>query len=377
MIGRYEHLPVESRELLVEARRIGEELASLAENGEPRRLNRPLVRALATHGLLRRLYDGSTEGETAKEPSALELCLIREGLALSCTVAETAFAAQGLGSYPIFLAGSSELKARWLPGVAAGETVAAFALTEPEAGSDVAALSTSAQRDDGGWRLNGTKTFISNAPDADLITVFARSDEGITAFAVPGEAEGLAGDPLELLGPHPVGRFELTDVFVPEEGRIGDLGRGMQIALRTLNLFRSGVGAFAVGLAQRAIDAAVEHTASRQAFGSRLSDFQSVSHRLADLHARVHAARLAVHDAARAVDQDRREQSVSVAVAKLLATETAQAAVDAAIQFHGGRALEQGHLLERLYREVRAPRIYEGASEIQREIIARGLYDAR
>jgi acyl-CoA dehydrogenase len=379
MSGHYEHLPVEKRRLLAEAQRIGGEVVEVAESGPPGRVNRPLLRALADHGLLGRLLDESAETMEERRISALDLCLIREGLALACTDAETAFALQGLGSYPVLLAGRPELVGEWMPAVAAGDAVAAFALTEPEAGSDVAGLSLRAERDGSGWRLSGSKTFISNAPEADLYTVFARtsgerSARGITAFAVPGNAEGVGGVALELIAPHPIGRLELDGVHVSDESVLGETDRGMGVAMRTLNLFRPSVGAFAIGMAQAAIDAAVEHTAGREAFGGRLRDFQAVSHRLAEMQARVQACRLLVHDAARATDEGRADQRAVVAMAKLLATETAQVAVDAAIQFHGGRALEQGHLLAHLYRDVRAPRIYEGASEIQREIIARALY---
>ena len=385
MRDHYGHLAEAERRLLEDARRIADILRPIAEDGEPGRVNRPLVEALAEHGLLGRLF-GETAGngnrardQGGRQISALDLCLIREGLALGSTEAETSFALQGLGSYPVLLAGREELVREWIPAVAAGEAVAGFALTEPEAGSDVGALALRAERDGGGWRLHGTKTFISNAPEADLYTVFARTSgdggaRGISAFAVPGAADGVAGEHLELLAPHPIGRLELNDAYVGEENLLGEVDAGFGVAMRTLNLFRPSVGAFAVGMAQAAIDAAVEHSGSRQAFGKTLSDFQAVSHRLAEMETRVHAARLLVHDAARATDDGREASRSLVAMAKLLATETAQQAVDAAIQVEGGRALERGNLLEHLYREVRAPRIYEGATEIQREIISRELY---
>jgi len=382
---RYGHLAGAERDLLEEARRIAGVVRPIAEDGEPGRVNRPLVRALAEHGLLGHLFDqGPVSGNDAgngagRRIAALDLCLIREGLALGSTEAETAFALQGLGSYPVMLAGREALVREWIPAVAAGEAVAAFALTEPEAGSDVGSLSLRAERDGRGWRLHGTKTFISNAPEADLYTVFARTSgergtRGITAFALPGEADGVGGEHLDLLAPHPIGRLELDGAYIGNEGLLGEVDAGFGVAMRTLNLFRPSVGAFAVGMAQAAIDAAVEHTSSRQAFGKKLSDFQAVSHRLAEMETRVQAARLLVHDAARAAEEGREGSRSLVAMAKLLATETAQQAVDAAIQVEGGRALERGNLLEHLYREVRAPRIYEGATEIQREIVARELY---
>jgi alkylation response protein AidB-like acyl-CoA dehydrogenase len=307
------------------------------------------------------------------------LCTLCEGLAYGCTEAETALALQGLGGYPILRRARSLVRDEWIPRLAAGEAVAAFALTEPEAGSDAASLALRAERDGDGFRLTGTKIWISNAPEADVYTVFARTTEsararGVTAFAVPRESEGLSGEPLELLSSHPIGRLELDAVFVGMEQVLGDVDEGFGVAMETLDLFRPSVGAFAVGMAQAALDAAVDHAARREAFGRPLSEFQAVAHQLADVAVKVQAARLLVHDAAAAYDAGVRPVRQASAMAKLFATETAQQAVDVAIQVHGARALEKGHLLEHLYRDVRAPRIYEGASEVQREIIARELF---
>ena len=361
-------------DVLAEAIALGRELAPLAHAGELGRVNRPLVRALAEHGLLGRLLGGD-------DVPALELCQIREGLARHCTEAETAFAVQGLGAHPILRHGSAEVVEQWIGPLAAGEAVAAFALTEPDAGSDVAGLSLAAEADGDGWRLTGEKTYISNAPDADVYTVFARTTpgtgaRGLSAFAVPRESEHLHGEPIALLAPHAVGRLRFEGVHVPRENLLGEEGGGFRVAMRTLDLFRPSVGAFAVGMAQAALDAAVEHAATREAFGRTLKEFQGVSHQLADVATRIRAARLLVHAAAQSYD-DGAPDSQGAAMAKLFATETAQQAVDVAVQVHGARALEQGHLLEHLYREVRAPRIYEGASEIQREIIARSLFRSR
>jgi acyl-CoA dehydrogenase len=361
------HLSDAQRELLARATEIAErELAPLAAHDG--QVNRPLLRAMAEHGLLERLFS---------DVGAMELCLIREGLARHCTEAETAFAVQGLGSYPILQ--NDALAAHWRPRLATGEAVAAFALTEPDAGSDVAALSLRAEPDGDGYRLTGEKAYISNAPDADVYTVFARTSgergaRGITAFAVPGDAEGLSGERIALVAPHPIGRLRFDGVAVPRDHVLGEADRGFAVAMGTLDRFRPSVGAFAVGMARAALAAAVEHAGRREAFGRPLREFQAVSHRLADVATRVQAARLLVHQAASAYDAGIRPVTQVAAMAKLLATETAQVAVDAAIQVHGGRALEQGHLLAHLYRDVRAPRIYEGASEIQREIIARALY---
>ncbi|MFI8993828.1 acyl-CoA dehydrogenase family protein [Streptomyces sp. NPDC053542] len=351
-------------------------LRPLAEKGEPGRVNRPLVAALGERGLLRRLFP---DGGTVR---ALDLCLLRESLAQECTEAETALALQGLGAYPVLQSGTEQQRARWLPEVTAGRAVAAFALSEPGAGSDAAALTLAAEPDGtsgNGWRLTGEKCWISNAPEADFATVFARTGEapgarGVTAFLVPADRPGLSGEHLDMLSPHPIGTLVFDGVPVTRADVLGEPGHGFGVAMRTLNLFRPSVGAFAVGMAQAALDAALEHAATREAFGGPLKDLQSVAHRLADLATRTEAARLLVYAAAAAYDAGAPGIAKRAAMAKLLATETAQEAVDAAVQIHGARALRRGHLLEHLYREVRAPRIYEGATEVQRTIIARELY---
>jgi acyl-CoA dehydrogenase len=373
-MAEYSHLSETERKLIERVRQLGHEvLGPLAEKGEPGRINRPLVRALGDQGLLERVLPSEGEG------SAVELCLLREGLAHGCTEAETALALQGLGGYPILRAARHEIREAWIPRLASGEAVAAFALSEPQAGSDAAALALRANPEGDGFRLSGTKTWISNAPEADVYTVFARTTEdagarGVTAFAVPRESEGVSGEALTLLSPHPIGRLEFDGVFVGAEQVLGGVDAGFGVAMETLDLFRPSVGAFAVGMAHAALEAAVSHAARREAFGRPLSGFQGVAHQLADVATRVQAARLLVHHAAAAYDAGVRPVRQASAMAKLFATETAQHAVDVAIQVHGARALEKGHLLEHLYREVRAPRIYEGASEVQREIIARELF---
>jgi alkylation response protein AidB-like acyl-CoA dehydrogenase len=361
-------------ELLEGARALArDELRRVAEAGEPGRVNRPLVRALAEHGLLPRLFpdDGAV--------SAMELCLLREGIAHASPEAETALALQGLGAYPILQSGPDELVKRWIPEVAQGRAVAAFALTEPGAGSDAAALSLRAEPDGEGFRLTGEKKWISNAPDADVYTVFARTTpgagaRGVTAFVVPGDSGGLGGVSLELLAPHAIGTVVFDGVHVPREHVLGELDRGFRVAMQTLDLFRPSVGAFAVGMAQAALDASVAHARARQAFDKPIKDFQAVSHKLADMATKLDAARLLVYRAAAEYDAGR-PVTRSSAMAKLYATEAAQEIVDAAIQIHGAAALEKGHLLEHLYREVRATRIYEGTSEIQRNIVALSLFD--
>jgi acyl-CoA dehydrogenase len=354
------------------------QLAPIAAAGEPGRINRKLLAALADTGLLDEVFRRAQDGGGYRPVSATALCLLREGLARFSTEAETALALQGLGAYPILGAGTAEVIEEWIPRIAAGSAAAGFALTEPGAGSDVAALALTATADGIGFRLSGEKIYISNAPDADIYSVFARTtpeagSRGITGFAVPGDSAGLSGARLSLLSPHPIGRLTFDAVFVPRDHVLGEVDHGMGVAMRTLDLFRPSVGAFAVGMAQAALDAATDHAKQRRSFGRPLREFQAVSHQLAEVATRTQAARLLVHSAARAYDAGIRPTGQAAAMAKLFATETAQFAVDAAIQVHGARALEQGHLLEHLYREVRAPRIYEGASEIQREIIARWL----
>ena len=358
-----------------DVRRIAREvLAPLAHAGEPGRVNRPLVRAIGEHRLLEPVLplDGKT--------SARELCRIREALAVESPEAETAFALQGLGTHPILLNGRAETISKWISAVVAGEAVAAFALTEPDAGSDVASLALSAERDGSGWRLTGVKTWISNAPDADFYTLFARTTpdagaRGLTAFVVEGESPGLSGTALSLVAPHAIGTLQLDGVRVPAERVLGEVDAGFKVAMATLNVFRPSVGAGAVGMAQAALDAAIAYTSERAAFGRKLKDFQGVSHQLAEMAARLEAARALVAKAATAYDEGTADVPKLSAMAKLVATETAQQVIDSAIQVHGAVALETGHLLERLYRDVRALRIYEGASEIQREIIARRLYE--
>ncbi|MGH3862011.1 acyl-CoA dehydrogenase family protein [Actinokineospora sp.] len=352
-------------------------LREIAARGASGRINRPLLAALAEHGLLGRIFQRGDSGYVPT--SAMDLCVIREALARHCTEAETAFALQGLGAYPILLAGSPEVVERWIPRIAAGEAAVGFALTEPDAGSDAASLALRATVDGDHFVLDGEKTYISHAPEAEVYSVFARTTDGtgargITAFAVARDTPGLTGEPIDLLAPHPIGRLRFDGVRVPRSQVLGEVDGGWSVAMRTLDMFRPSVGAFAVGMAQAALDAAVAHAAQRQAFGRSLSSFQGVSHQLADVATRLRAARLLVHDAAAAYDAEPGKTGHLSAMAKLFATETAQVAVDLAIQVHGARALERGHLLEHLYREVRAPRIYEGASEIQREIIARSLF---
>lgn len=342
-------------------------------------VNRPMLKELGRLGLLRDLFGGAPD-EPPTDAAALQLCLLRESLARVSGEIETALALQGLASYPILQSGSAELAERWLPAVISGDAVAAFALSEPDAGSDAAALSLRAEPDGTGWRLSGEKLWISNAPEADVYTVFARTTpnaraRGITAFVVDGHSSGLSGEHIDLLASHPIGRLVFDGVRVERTDVLGNVDAGFAVAMRTLDLFRPSVGAFAVGMAQAALDATLQHVQRREVYGSPLVEQQAVAHRLADMATDLEAARLLVYAAASAYDlgDEPKLQSRRSAMAKLFATEAAQSIIDGCVQLHGAAALRQGHLLEHLYREVRSLRIYEGASEIQRSIIARDL----
>jgi acyl-CoA dehydrogenase len=303
------------------------------------------------------------------------LVVCREALAFYSSLADTAFAMQGLGTFPISHVGTDIQKQTWLPQVVRGDLLAAFAVTEPDAGSDLGAVRTRAERDGALWRLTGLKTFISNAGIAGVYTVLARTSDSpghdaLSMFLVDGEAPGISVRPLEVLAPHPIGelRFDGTPALL-----LGDEGTGFKTAVATLEHFRPSVGAAACGLAARALVEAVRHTQSRRQFGRPLSDFQAVKAALADMHVDLESARLLVLRAAWLKDQGAASIALEGACAKLAATEMAQRVVDRALQLHGGQGVLKGSTVERLYREVRALRIYEGTSEIQKLVIARRL----
>jgi acyl-CoA dehydrogenase len=303
------------------------------------------------------------------------LVAVREGLAYFSSLADTAFAMQGLGSFPISHAGTEVQRKRWLPPVAAGEVLCAFAVTEPEAGSDLAAVRTRAARDGALWRLSGVKTFISNAGIAGLYTVLARSSEtdthrALSMFLVDAEAPGIAIRPLEAMAPHPLGevRFDGVPAVL-----VGEEGAGYEVALRTLDAFRPSVGAAACGLAARALDEAMAWSRTRRQFGHALADFQATQMALAEMHVDLQGARLLVRHAAWTADSGAERFRREGAVGKLAATEMAQRVVDRAVQIHGGHGVMKGSTVERLYREVRSLRIYEGTSEIQKLVIAREM----
>jgi len=303
------------------------------------------------------------------------LVAVREALAYFSSLADSAFAMQGLGSYALSLVGTDVQKKRWLPAVARGEVLAAFAVTEPEAGSDLAAARTRARPDGLVWRLRGVKTLISNAGIAGLYTVLARSADGddpagLSMFLVDAEAPGIVVSRLEAMAPHPLGevRFEDTPAVL-----LGAEGKGYALALATLDAFRPSVGAAACGMAARAFDEALHWVQARRQFGHRLAEFQSVQMSLAEMHVDLEAARLLVRRAAWIKDGGAERIPREGAAAKLAATEMAQRVVDRAVQLHGGQGVMRGATVERLYREVRSLRIYEGTSEIQKLLIAREI----
>jgi len=345
--------------------------------GEKSEVPRDIVKVLAEQGLfglhVPREYGGTSRGE-----DALLLCLAREQLA-PCLPAEFFFAIQGLGSYPLVLAGTEEQKSRWLPQAVSGGKLFAFALTEPNAGSDVASLETGAILDGDGYILNGTKTMISNAGAADVYTVFARTGRGrgvsgISAFVVEKDTPGFApGKQMALLSPHPFGELVFTDCRVPRDNLLGAEGEGFKIAMRTLDVYRQTVGAMAVGIAQASLDLAVEYARQRITFGRPLSQHQAIRFKLADMAVEISAARLLVYYAAWLKDHAAATFTRDSSIAKLYATETAQRVVYQAQQIFGGYGMTREFPLEAYYRHIRATTVYEGASEIQRLIIARQL----
>ena len=346
---------------------------------------RQLVRDLGQAGWTR--YCAPVDRGSA-EFDVRALALIRETLARHDALADFAFAMQGLGSGAISLAGSPELQARYLPRVVSGDAIAAFALSEPDAGSDVAALGCRANRTPDGYRLEGTKTWISNGGIADFYCVFARtsgpqvrpdgttSSDGITAFVIDAASPGLAiSRRIDTVSPHPLATLTLHDCAVPLAQRLGAEGEGFKIAMRTLDVFRTSVAGAAVGFAQRALDEALAHSTARGMFGRTLGDFQLTQAALADMATAIDAARLLTYRAAWLRDSGERATR-EVAMAKMTATEAAQQVIDRAVQLFGGRGVTRGEAVERLYRDIRALRIYEGATEVQKLIIGRDLIRA-
>ena len=340
-----------------------------------------LVRELGTAGLLRACVPAAYGGARA-ELDVRSLCLAREILARGSGLADFAFAMQGLGSVPVSLFGTEDQKQSILPGVVAGTRIGAFALSEPDAGSDVGAIATRATRDGDSWRLDGVKTWISNAGLADFYIVFARSGEesgtkGLSAFIVDADAPGLdASERIDVIAPHPLGTLRFTGCRVAAARLLGEPGEGFRIAMATLDVFRSTVGAAALGFSRRAFDEAAQWALERRIFGRALSEFQLTQAKLADMAVAVDAAALLVYRAGWTRDVVGGRITREASIAKLFATESAQQVVDAAVQIFGGLGVVRGTTVERLYREVRALRIYEGASEVLKLIVASRVLEA-
>jgi acyl-CoA dehydrogenase len=344
---------------------------------------RALVALLAEADLLRHAV-----AQTSAPFDLRALCLVREELAYSSALADLAFVMQGLGTYAISLSATEHVREFWLERAATGKAVAAFALTEAEAGSDVSAITTTARRDGDSYVIDGRKRFISNAGIADFYTVFARTGTrvdgraAVSAFVVGARMPGFSvRERTQLIAAHPIGEIEFTDLRVPAENIVGAEGDGFRLAMQTMNTFRASVGAAACGMARRALDEALAYARRRRQFGAPLASFQLIQAKLADMCTALDAARLLVyraaylHDTGVAAEAAGQTASLTRAVseAKLFATEAASRIIDEAVQIHGGTGLVRGHTVERLYRDIRALRIYEGTSEIQKLVIAREL----
>jgi acyl-CoA dehydrogenase len=340
---------------------------------------RKLVAQLGRDGFLKH----TAPGDDAETIDVRTLALVRETLARHSGLADFAFAMQGLGAGPISLFGSKAQRDEWLPKTRGGQAIAAFALSEPASGSDVANIATTARRDGNGYILDGEKTWISNGGIADLYVVFARTGEapgarGLSAFIVRGGNPGLhIAERIEVMAPHPLARIAFKNCKVDADAMVGAPGDGFKIAMATLDVFRTTVGAAALGFARRALDETVKRAASRELFGAPLSELQMVQGHIADMALEIDAAALLVYRAAWTKDNGAERVTREAAMAKLYATEAAQRVIDAAVQIHGGDGVRSGHPVEALYREIRALRIYEGASDVQKIIIARSVLQAR
>jgi len=337
------------------------------------------AREMAAAGIYRRVAPAAFGG-AAERVEPLSLCVVREEVARASGLYDAVLALQALGSYPITLAGDDAQKRRFLPGATAGSEIAAFAVTENDAGSDVASIATTARRDGDAYVLDGEKVFISNAGIATFYTVFARTGpgegaKGLSAIVVPADAKGLTIEPMELISPHPIGRLRFAGVRVPQSHRLGAEGDGFRICMGTLDLLRPTVGAAACGFAARALAEATARVQTRRQFGKPLAENQAVQFDLAEMATELDAARLLVYRAAWLTENAAAGARVTreSSMAKLYATEAAQRVVDRAVQLHGGLGVMKGVPVERLYRDVRAMRIYEGASEVHKLIIAREL----
>jgi acyl-CoA dehydrogenase len=354
------------------------ETASGGHGGDVDATCRAWVRSLGDAGFLRHCVPAAYGGASAALESRA-LCVAREVLAYHDGLADFAFAMQGLGTGAITLAGTEAQRSRWLPAVARGQAIAAFALSEPGAGSDAAALSTTARRDGPHWVLDGEKTWISNGGIADVYCVFARTGEapgakGISAFVVPADSPGLAvAERFDVMAPHPLARLAFDGCRLPADALLGGAGEGFKLAMRTLDIFRASVAAAALGFARRALDEGAAHARRRSMFGGVLGDLQLTQAALGDVATGIEGAALLTARAAwmRDTGGPGTRTTREAAMAKLAATEIAQQAADRAVQLHGGEGVRVGSVVERLYREVRALRIYEGATEVQRLIVGR------
>ncbi|SNS41515.1 acyl-CoA dehydrogenase [Sphingomonas laterariae] len=351
------------------------------ETGDVEADCRALVKLLGKAGWLRLAVPAAHGGLTEKL-DVRSLCLARQTLGYHSGLADFAFAMQGLGTGAISLFGSDAIKERYLRKVARGELIAGFALSELEAGSDVAAMATSATKVDGGYLINGEKTWISNGGIADILTLFARTGgapgaKGLSAFAFSTDTPGFeVVERIDVIAPHPLATLRFTDCFVPDNHLIGGEGDGFRIAMATLDVFRSTVGAAALGFARRAADEALERASTRQLFGKPLADLQLTQAALADMALGIDASQLLILRAAWAKDRGQERVTREAAMAKLHATDGAQQIIDQAVQIFGGMGVKSGTMVERLYREIRALRIYEGASEVQKVVIARAALAA-
>jgi acyl-CoA dehydrogenase len=339
---------------------------------------RDLVRSLGRGGWLSHAVAGRDVGAAAEVIDTRTLCLIRETLGRHDGLADFAFAMQGLGSGAISLQGTPEQRQRYLPQVASGQAIAAFALSEPDAGSDVAAMSCSAREEGHDFVIEGQKTWISNGGIADFYVVFARTGEapgsrGISAFIVDADTPGLSvAERIDVIAPHPLARLEFQNCRIPAAQRLGGAGEGFKLAMRTLDVFRTSVAAAALGFARRALDEALARARDRRMFGGVLADLQLTQAKLAQMATAIDSAALLTYRAAWQRDQGR-SVTREAAMAKMVATENAQQVIDAAVQIWGGLGVVSQQPVERLYREIRALRIYEGATEVQQLIIAREL----
>jgi acyl-CoA dehydrogenase len=348
------------------------------DHQDPDAACRSLVRRLGDVGMLRLCVPAAYGGLTDQIDSRL-ICLTRETLAYWDGLADFAFAMQGLGTGSISLAGTEEQKKAVLPRVARGEWIAAFALSEPEAGSDVAAIATTAVRDGDTYVLDGEKTWISNGGIADVYTVFARTGEaagtrGLSCFIVLPDDPGFAvAERIVTMAPHPLARLTFNGCRIPASRLVGVPGEGFKVAMRNLDIFRASVAGAALGFARRALDEALAHASKRRMFGQTLVDFQLTQAKLGDMATGIDAAALLTYRAAWTRDVRQGRATREAAMAKMSATETAQQVIDAALQMFGGRGVVAGEIVERLYREIRALRIYEGATEVQKLIVAREL----